>query len=62
MARTRVIVKEEVCDCGVGNNAISLEQCDQIERFLKVLGNKFAYESSPKDWGLWGYFKNDNFM
>ena len=23
-------------------------QCDQIGRFLKVLGNKLAYESSPK--------------
>ena len=26
----------------------SLEQCDQIGRFLKVLGNKFANKSSPK--------------
>ena len=25
-----------------------LEQCDQIGRLLKVLGNKFAYKSSPK--------------
>ena len=30
----------ESSDCG--------RQCDQIRRYLKVLGNKFAYESSSK--------------
>ena len=32
------------------------EQCDQIGRFLKVLGNKFAYKSSPKRMLTFGPF------
>ena len=28
-------------------------QCDQIGRFSKVLGNKFYYKSSPNIWWLW---------
>ena len=35
----------------------SWEQCDQNGRFLKVLGNKFAFKSSPKSfvyfWAIW---------
>ena len=29
-----------------------LQQCEKIVRFLKVLGNKFAYKSSQKDFWL----------
>ena len=32
------------------------QQCDQIGRFSKVLGNKFACKSSPKHWWLFGPF------
>ena len=33
------------------------EQCDQIGRFLKVLGNKFSYKSSPSIRWPFGLFK-----
>ena len=32
------------------------EQCDQIGRFLKVFGNKFAYKSIPKRLLTFGLF------
>ena len=37
-------------------------QWDQIGRFLKVLGNKFAYKSSQKHLGLLGYFEKEHFV
>ena len=33
------------------------KQCDQIGQFLKVLGNKFSYKSSPIIWWLLGAFR-----
>ena len=33
---------------------VSLEQCDQIGRFLKVLGGKFTFKSYPNVWQLLG--------
>ena len=32
-------------------------QCDQIGRFFKVLGDKFAYKSIWNTWWLLGFFK-----
>ena len=37
-------------------------QCDQIGRFLKVLGNKFAYKRRPKRLQTSGLFKKDQLM
>ena len=37
-------------------NYISYEQCDQIGRFLKVLGNRKSSKRSPNDWQLFGLF------
>ena len=34
----------------------SSHQCDQIGRFLKILGLKICYKSSPKDCQLFGLF------
>ena len=30
------------------------DQCDQIGRYLKVLGDKISNKSSPNDWQLFG--------
>ena len=32
-------------------------QCDQIGLFLKGLGDKFSYKSSPNIWQLFGLFE-----
>ena len=37
-------------------------QCDQIELFLKVLGDKFSYKSSPNAKWLLGNYKTLLFM
>ena len=37
------------------------DQCDHIRRFLKVLGDKLSFKSSPNVWWLSGYFKNITF-
>ena len=38
-------------------------QCDQIGRFLKVLGNKFSFKSSPKVFcDFWALLKNITFL
>ena len=34
------------------------DQCDQIGRYLKVLGDKISNKSSPNDWQLFGQFEN----
>ena len=33
--------------CVSGSHVCCLSQCDQIGRFLKVIGGKFSYKSSP---------------
>ena len=33
-------------------------QCDQIGRLLKVLGDKLSFKSSPNIWRLWVYCEN----
>ena len=40
----------------VYSNALSPNQCDQIERFYKVLGIKITYKSNPNIWQLFGLF------
>ena len=37
---------------------VTYKQCDQIEQFLKLLGGKFSYKSSPNIWWLLGLFWN----
>ena len=37
-------------------------QCDQIGRFLKVYGNKFACKSSPKSLLTYGVFEKDQLL
>ena len=32
------------------------EQCDQLRRFFKVLGNKMTSKRNPNDWQLFGLF------
>ena len=36
-------------------------QCDKIGRFLKILGGKFSFKSSPNVWWHLGHFENINF-
>ena len=31
---------------------LGYNQCDQIGRFMKLLGDKSSYKSSPNIWGL----------
>ena len=35
--------------------------CDNIGRFLKVLGEKIPFKGSPNVWRLLGYFENMTF-
>ena len=37
------------------------EQCEQIGQYLKALGNKFSYKSSPNIRCRFGYFENFHF-
>ena len=41
--------------------SIAWEQCDQIGRFLKVLGDKLSLKKSPNVWWLFGYLENITF-
>ena len=43
----RIFSFAAVPNLSTGDEIISF-QCDQIGRFLKVLGNEFTYKSSPK--------------
>ena len=36
------------------------EQCDQIGRFWKIIGNKISSKRSGNDWHLLGYFEKPN--
>ena len=37
-----------------------MKSCDQIERFFKVLGDRFSFKNSPNFWWLSCYFENIN--
>ena len=52
MIRTNIIFKME---CLQMTNVCSV-QCDQIGRFLKVLGNRLSCKISPNDWKVFGLF------
>ena len=52
MIRTNIIFKME---CLEMTNVCSV-QCDQIGRFLKVLGNRLSCKISPNDWKVFGLF------
>ena len=45
-------IKKRSTHCN-GSKYVDVQvQCDRIGRFLKVLGNKFSYNSSPNFWCL----------
>ena len=49
------------CENFLGQNLEFVPQSDQIGRFLKVLGNTFAYKSSSRKIGaFWAIFEKIN--
>ena len=40
--------------------SLPCEQCDQIGRFWKIIGNKISSKRSGNDWHLLGYFEKPN--
>ena len=41
---------------------VCFDQCDQIGRFLIVLGDKFFWKVAQISLHFWGYFKNNHFL
>ena len=37
---------------------LGYNQCDQIGRFMKLLGDKSSYKSSPNIWEFWALFRS----
>ena len=50
------------CSSEDDNDDLTPRQCDQIERFLKVLSNKVSYKSSPNVWQIFGLFWKLHFL
>ena len=47
--------------CTCERNSVCRDQRDQIGRFLKVLGHKIIFKSSPNVWWILGLFKKHHF-